>query len=133
MTPLEPLVRDFLSSCRARGLSVKTIDQTYKPRLERQFLPWARANAIDDVQQIDQRTIERYQAHLFDSGLRKGRLSTFTVNSYVRTVNVFLSWALAEGEQVSAKGKLARTPHKLIRTVENSSSTRPSVISRSRA
>jgi hypothetical protein len=60
MTPLELLVRDFLNSCRARGLSIKTIDQTYKPRLERQFLPWARANAINEVQQIDQRTIERY-------------------------------------------------------------------------
>ena len=55
-------MRDFLNSCRARGLSIKTIDQTYKPRLER-FLPWARANAINEVQQIDQRTIERYQAH----------------------------------------------------------------------
>jgi integrase len=117
MTPLELLVRDFLNSCRARGLSIKTIDQTYKPRLERQFLPWARTNAINEVQQIDQRTIERYQAHLFDSGLRKDRLSTFTVNSYVRTVNVFLSWARAEGEQVSAKGKLARTPQKLVETL----------------
>jgi integrase/recombinase XerD len=117
MTSLELLVRDFLNSCRARGLSAKTIDQTYKPRLERQFLPWARTNAINEVQQIDQRTIERYQAHLFDSGLRKDRLSTFTVNSYVRTVNVFLSWARAEGEQVSAKAKLARTPQKLVETL----------------
>jgi integrase len=117
MTPLELLVRDFLSSCRARGLSAKTIDQTYKPRLERQFLTWARANAIHEVQQINQRTIERYQADLFDSGLRKKTLSTSTVNSYVRTLNVFLSWARAEGEQVSAKGKLARTPRKLVETL----------------
>jgi hypothetical protein len=69
VTPLELLVREFLSSCRTRGLSIKTTDQTYKPRLERQFLPWAKANAINEVHQIDQRTIERYQAHLFHSGL----------------------------------------------------------------
>jgi integrase len=50
-------------------------------------------------------------------GCAKTGLSTFTANSYVRTVNVFLSWARAEGEQVSAKGKLARTPQKLVETL----------------
>ena len=70
-TPLELLIRDFLNSCRARGLSVKTVDQTYKPRLERQFLSWANAEGINEVEQVNQRAIERYQAHLFGSGLRK--------------------------------------------------------------
>ena len=116
-TPLELLVRDFLNSCRARGLSVKTVDQTYKPRLERQFLSWANAEGISEVEQVNQRAIERYQAHLFGSGLRKEKLSTFTVNSYVRTLNVFLSWAHSEGEKVAGRGKLARTPQKLVETL----------------
>jgi site-specific recombinase XerD len=116
-TPLELLVRDFLNSCRARGLSVKTVDQTYKPRLERQFLTWANADGISEVEQVNQRAIERYQAHLFGSGLRKEKLSTFTVNSYVRTLNVFLSWAHSEGEKVAGRGKLARTPQRLVETL----------------
>jgi hypothetical protein len=44
--------------------------------------------------QLDKRALERYQARLFEEGShRKRQLSTFTVNSYVRTVNVFLAWA----------------------------------------
>jgi integrase len=116
-TPLERLVRDFLNSCRARGLSVKTVDQTYKPRLERQFLPWAKTEGIMEIEQVDRRAIERYQSHLFASGLRKEKLSTFTVNSYVRTLNVLLSWARTEGEKISARAKLARTPQKHVDTL----------------
>ena len=113
MTPLERLARDFLNSCRARGLRAKTIDQTYRPRLERQFLPWARAEGITEVAQLDQRAIERYQVHLQE----RGTLGVWSINSYVRTVNVFLSWARKEGEAVKAKAKLARTPQRIVPTL----------------
>jgi integrase/recombinase XerD len=39
------------------------------------------------------------------------------VNSYVRTLNVFLGWAHSEGEKVAGRGKLARTPQRLVETL----------------
>src|SRR5262249_33464184 len=116
-TPLELLVRDFLNAKRSEGLSIKTIE-TYRPRLERQFLPWAAAEGITEVAQVDKRAIERYSAYLRGNGghLRKDELSPFTVNSYLRTINVLLAWAKKEGEQVNAKAKLARQPQRIIET-----------------
>jgi integrase/recombinase XerD len=117
-TPLEGLVRDFLVQCRSRRLSVKTVDETYRPRLERQLLPWCEAEEITEIGQLDKRALERYQAHLFEEGShRKRQLSPFTVNSYVRTVNVFLAWAREEGETTTANAKLAREPQKVVETL----------------
>jgi integrase len=117
-TQLEQLVRDFLVHCRSRRLSSKTVEDTYRPRLERQLLPWCAAEGISHIRQLDKRTLERYQAHLFEDGShRKRQLSTFTVNSYVRTVNVFLAWAREEGETTTANARLAREPSKVVETL----------------
>ncbi|MBO0703092.1 MAG: tyrosine-type recombinase/integrase, partial [Candidatus Dormibacteraeota bacterium] len=43
--------------------------------------------------------------------------STFTVNSYVRTVNVFLAWAREEGETTTANARLAREPSRVVETL----------------
>jgi integrase/recombinase XerD len=117
-TQLEQLVRDFLVHCRSRRLSSKTVEDTYRPRLDRQLLPWCAAEGITHIGQLDRRALERYQAHLFEDGShRKRQLSTFTVNSYVRTVNVFLAWAREEGETTTANARLAREPSRVVETL----------------
>lgn len=54
------------------------------------------------------RVLDRLTTLLLDVGGRKGTLSKFTVASYVRSINVFLSWARREGEV--GKGVKAQSP-----------------------
>jgi integrase len=50
-----------------------------------------------------------------DEGGKSGRpLSRHTIASYVRSINVFLSWAQAEGEAVAARAKAPKTNKRLI-------------------
>jgi integrase len=116
-TPLERLARDFINHCRARRLSGKTIDNVYRPRLERLFLPWCRAEGVTAVEQIDQRVLDRFAAGLNERGERKAPLSPHSVSSYLRTINAFLSWARSEGETVTAKAPLPRTPQRIVDTL----------------
>jgi integrase len=118
LNPLELLVRDYVNHCRARRLSGKTIDQVYRPRLERLFLPWCRGQSISAVEQINQRVLDRFAAGLLEhGGERKAQLSPHTVSSYLRTINGFLSWARQEGETVSARAHIPKTPQKIVETL----------------
>jgi integrase/recombinase XerD len=118
MTPLERLARDFLDHCRARRLSGKTVNQVYRPRLERIFLPWCRQEGITSIEQVSQRVLDRFAAGLYDrGGERKTELSANTVSSYLRSINSFLSWARSEGEAVTAKAALPRTPQRMVDTL----------------
>src|SRR5215469_3673251 len=84
-TPLERLARDYLNHCRARRLSGKTIDQVYRPRLDRLFLPWCREEGITSVDEVNQRALDRFAAGLLErGGERKTTLSPHSVNSYLR-------------------------------------------------
>ena len=47
-TTLEGLVEDYLASCRARGLSPKTIRDNYGYALKSMFLPWAATEGITE-------------------------------------------------------------------------------------
>ena len=117
-TPLELLARDYLNHCRARRLSGKTIDQVYRPVLERLFLPWCGRQGLTTIEQVDQRVLDRLGAELLEhGGERKAQLSPHSVHSYLRTINGFLSWAKAEGEKVKAKAHLPRTPQKIVETL----------------
>src|SRR5215472_16233511 len=62
-TTLEGLVEDYLASCRARGLSPKTIRDNYGYALKSVFLPWAAAEGITDPDQVTSRALDRFTAH----------------------------------------------------------------------
>ncbi len=118
MSPLERLARDFVNHCRARRLSGKTIDQVYRPRLERLFLPWCRQEGVETIEQVDQRVLDRFAAGLYErGGERKTELSPNTVSSYLRSINSFLAWAHSEGEAVTAKAALPKTPQRIVETL----------------
>lgn len=113
-TELERLVKDFLASCRARGLSPATLSRGYGPPLERVFLPWCAKNGITSVEQLDQRALDRYTSTLLTEGGDRGELSRFSVHSYTRIVSQFLGWCQKEGEAVSAKPQLPKLPRRVI-------------------
>jgi hypothetical protein len=107
-TALERLVDDFLSSCRARGLSPATIHRGYGHPLRRVFVPWCAANDIADVSQLSQRVLDRFTASLLDQGGTLGRpLSRFSVHSYARTVASFSPGASARAKR-SLHGRSCR-------------------------
>ena len=98
-------------SCRARGLSPRTIDKCYAPALERVFLPWCADEGLIEVRQLDRRAFDRFTAGLLTKTGRYGKpLSRHTVHSYVGPVRLFLTWAEREGEEVAAKPQLPRRP-----------------------
>ena len=55
-TTLEGLVEDHLASCRARGLSPKTIRDNYGYAVKSMFLPWPAAEGITEPEQITSRS-----------------------------------------------------------------------------
>ncbi len=106
---LSRLVDDYLTSCRARGLSPRTVDIAYGYSLRSVFLPWCVQERIDAPHQLDQRTLDRFTTSLLTAGGKRGaRLSKHSVHTYVRGVRQFLSWAAKEGEDVDAKPQLPK-------------------------
>ena len=67
-TALEGLVEDYLASCRARGLSPKTIRDNYGYALKSVFLPWAATEGITEPEHISGRVLDRFTAHLLEHG-----------------------------------------------------------------
>jgi site-specific recombinase XerD len=115
LTPLERLARDFLAHCRARNLSPRTINQVYRPRLERIFLPWCRREGITEASAITQRVLDRFSSELLEKGgERKAKLSPDSVGSYLHSVNTFLKWCEKEGEAVAAKAATPKTPRRIL-------------------
>jgi integrase/recombinase XerD len=113
--PLHHLLDDYLGSCRARGLSARTIDGAYGYPLRKVFLPFCDEQGITGPEQITPRVLDRLSAKLLDSDSHRGRpMSKHTVHSYVRAINRFLGWARREGENVSAKAQLPRLPKQLV-------------------
>ena len=109
-SPLERLVDDYLSHCRARGLSPRT-DRQYAQSLHGVFLPWCHAQGIARVEELDRRALDRFTAALLEHRTASGQpLSKFSVHTYVRPVRIMLTWAEREGEQVQAKPQLPRRP-----------------------
>jgi site-specific recombinase XerD len=115
-SPLERLVDDYLSNCRARGLSPKT-EKQYAGVLGGVFLPWCADEGIRDVAELDRRALDRYTSSLLDRKTASGKpLSKHSVHTYVRPVRILLTWAAREGEEVKAKPALPRRP-RLVRDV----------------
>jgi len=108
-------VDDYLASCRARGLSPNTVEQSYAYPLRGILVPWAERTGIDDVSGLDRRALDLLSGELLEQGGARGRgLSRYSIHAYMRAVNQFLGWSQAEGEPVSAKVQLPRLPQKLV-------------------
>lgn len=115
-TPLERLANDYLAHCQARGLSPRTLDNSYRYALYGVLLPWCADQGIREVSELDGRTIDRFSTALLNRQ-RNGRpISKYTVGSYLRPIRQMLSWAASVGEDVRAKPQLPRFP-KLVRDV----------------
>ena len=67
------MVEDYLASCRARGLSPKTIRDNYGYALKSMFLPWAAGEGITEPDEITSRVLDRFTAHLLEHGGKRGR------------------------------------------------------------
>jgi len=116
-TPLQSLVGDYLAHQRGRGLSPRTLKQAVDV-VERQFLPWCVNEAVTTPDQLSQRVLDRFGAHLLeDRTTPKGKpLARETVRTYLRTLGQFLRWAQSE-DAVAAKVKL-QTPGRQRRLLE---------------
>jgi integrase len=111
---LDQLVDDFLASARARGLSPKTIRE-YRFPLAEVLLPYCKRHELTEPRQLTRAALDRLSTQLMDEGGKSGRpLSRHTIASYLRSVNVFLSWAQAEGENVAARAKAPKASKRMI-------------------
>jgi integrase len=113
-SPLVQLVDDYLADVRARGLSPKTIKYGVGWPLHEIFLPWAADNDISSIDQLDNRTCNRFSAHLQEHGGKKGALKPASIWTYSKAVRRFLSWAKQEGETVTGEVKLNKLPQVIL-------------------
>lgn len=114
-SPLASLVEDYLDSCRARGLTLGTIDKNYGYALRDVLLPWCEANDVTEVGQLDQRHLDRFTGSLLRGGKDRRQLSPATVHSYIRPARQFINWAVREGEtKTAARPQLPRLPRKVL-------------------
>ncbi len=114
MSALERLVDDYLSACRARGLSPKTVKFAYRTTLQNVFLPWCAREGITEPGQLTSRILDRFTSELLEKGGEQGPLSKFSVLTYTRTVNQFLRWLHREGDGPQVAAQQPRVPKRLV-------------------
>ena len=108
-TALDRLIDDYLASCRARGLSSKTVKFVYAYTLRSVFTPFCQREGITEPSQVTRRVMDRFTTELLDGTGRARPLARTTVHSYGRGVNSFLRWAASEGEiKPDVKAQLQR-------------------------
>jgi integrase/recombinase XerD len=107
-SPLERLVDDYLSHCRARGLSPRTLDTAYGYSLRFVFLPWCAEAGITEARELDGRAVDRFTSSLLQRQKDGRSISKHTVHTYVRPVRQMLTWAARMGEEVRAKPQLPK-------------------------
>ncbi len=113
-SPIARLCDDYLSHCAARGLSPRTLDNSYGYALHAVFLPWCDQEGISDLSGLDGRAVDRFTASLHRRRKPDGEpISKHSVHSYVRPVRQMLTWAGTLGEEVKAKPQLPRCPKPL--------------------
>jgi len=66
-SPLGDLAQNFLADCRARGLSIRTVE-AYDYPVRRAFLPWCAGEGITDPSQLTPALVGRFTARLLDEG-----------------------------------------------------------------
>jgi integrase/recombinase XerD len=112
---LQTLVDDYLAWCRARGVARRTVDNNYGYALRDVFLPWASEAGLTEIDQLDQRHLDRFTADLLERHGPRGPLSRHTVHSYVRPIRQCLTWAQQQGDMTtSARPQLPRLGRRVI-------------------
>lgn len=109
-TPIAALADDFLADCKARGLSVRTLEW-YQYEIRVELLAWCVAEGITDPGQLTPALANKFTTHLLEDGGKRGPLSRATIRSRVRAARVFLGWVeKAEGgaSKVGAKPPLPK-------------------------
>jgi len=96
-------------------LAIRTVCEAYGYPLHEVFLPFCAEEGIEEPGQVTARVLDRHTTRLLDEGGRRGALSKFTVASYVRSINAFLSWARREGEVAEGvKAQAPKLPRRLL-------------------
>jgi integrase len=113
-SPLGSLVLDYIEDRKAAGLSLKSIENDMRPRLERIFLPWCAENGITTPEQLDQAAVNRFSNHLREVGGAKGPLSVHSIAAYVKTVNAFLNWLRKNGSSATGRGHKPKLPQRQV-------------------
>ncbi|MHB1640165.1 MAG: tyrosine-type recombinase/integrase [Candidatus Dormibacteria bacterium] len=116
-SPLGDLAQDFLADCRARGLSIRTVEAYYYP-VRQEFLPWCAGDGITDRSQVAPALVGRFTARLLDEGGKRGTLSRASVRSYVRSVRVLLGWVAKADGGAAAVGAGPKMPKAEQRTLD---------------
>lgn len=100
-------IEDFLEAKRAEGKSRHTVEESYKGPLVGILLKWCQQEGVEAAEQLMPATVQRFATDLHARQTAKGQsLSKASVGTYLRTLNVFLSWAQVDGrveEKVTAK------------------------------
>ena len=110
------LAEAFVADCRARGLSLRTVEM-YDATIRREFLPWCAREGVADPEQLTPALVGRFNTHLLVEGGKRGTLARATVRSYIRTARIFLSWcANPEGgdAKVGAQPKVPQDQRQMI-------------------
>jgi integrase len=116
--PLHRLADDYLANCQARGLSQRTLTNSYGYSLREIFLPWCDAEGIRDVGDLDGRAVDRFTSSLLQRRHADGRpISKHTVHGYVRPVRQMLTRAIRMGDNVAAKPQLPKLSMPLLDTL----------------
>jgi hypothetical protein len=105
---LTHLADDYLSNCRARGLSPRGEDQ-YVYSLYSVFLPWCEGEGINDLSQLDRRAVDRFTSELLARTTKAGQpLSKHTVATYIKADPPAPRLSEPGSEVVTAKPQLSR-------------------------
>lgn len=116
---LSNLIEGYILDCKSRGLSLKTIEQIYKPQLNQlcDFLsnPQIENIGITDLRKFIVHTQNRHPFSVGKSMHHESEkpLSDWVIVAYVRTLKTFFKWACSEGllsSDISANLKRPKTP-----------------------
>jgi integrase len=104
MAALTSLVEEFIEDrkgqVRRGNLSPKTVRE-YRQPLEKVLLPFCEREGIVGASELNPKALDRLTDHLLTNGATSGKtLSRATINSYLRSVRVFLNWAEKQGATV---------------------------------
>lgn len=101
---LAELVWAYLEHVRANGRSAATVSQ-YRFALS-VFLRFCKEEGLQTPDQLTRRAVDRYSVWLQEQPGSKGRpLSEVSVNTYLRSLNLFISWLAEQGELARFRAK----------------------------
>jgi integrase len=112
-------IEEYLIHCRSQGVKPSTIKHSYGYSLRAVLLPWCQSEGITTVADIDQRTLERFAAHVRDRTTRDGTpLAENTVWTYHKAANQLVRWYAQQHATNSPKVQLRKPPGRKVITLE---------------